>query len=573
MDFREDYVERLRGCLQDADDWYAIERCFREPVADDEIDDARPIVFAFGYMLVTDRKEQLQEHSGIFAPQFVIQGAIFPAPLSEIPEEMLPLWAAYAEVTNDLPLAASRFNDLLWVRRYGERAVDHAAAAIDAYLTLADGVKDMDLVDCLLRAIQISREIKDPGRLQSAVERAMVVAEEEMGEEEWRPGIPLNLLEAIVELKSDSRPEGLEDLLQTAGVRYANDPFIAQAVSELKVAVLPEEEREQLQLEQVERWREQAKKTTGLLRYSHLQQAHRLARTHDLREIADAILVEIQSMTPDDLELKRVSAEVKVPRAEIDAYVQSFATGPDSWQEALARFGAQGPPSGDVAANAKFNEEMAERYPLARILTTQVLGERSSLTFSAEDEAQQEKHDASQHEALRIRLWAPIGVEILAAIAEKFGHPDRKELVEFFTTDLIDREVATRIADGLLRFFDGDDDGALHILVPQIEAAIRGAAARLGIVVIRNPKGERPGGVRQLGALLHDFEGRLDESWRRYLVNALTDSLGFNLRDNVSHGLYGPVVRADVGIAVHIACFLQLWKPVGEDGQPEGTNG
>jgi hypothetical protein len=95
--------------------------------------------------------------------------------------------------------------------------------------------------------------------------------------------------------------------------------------------------------------------------------------------------------------------------------------------------------------------------------------------------------------------------------------------------------------------------------IPQLEAAIRSAAVSLQIVVIKNPQGERPGGVRQLGALLADLRGRMDEAWRRYLMTALNDSLGLNLRDLVSHGLYGPVSRADVAIALHIALHLRLW--------------
>lgn len=148
--------------------------------------------------------------------------------------------------------------------------------------------------------------------------------------------------------------------------------------------------------------------------------------------------------------------------------------------------------------------------------------------------------------------------------------PDRERLAEFFTTELIDREVAARIADGLLRFFDGDDDGALHILVPQLEAAIRATAARIGVVVIKTPHGGTPGGVRALGGILADLEGRLDESWRRYLANALTDPLGVNLRNQLSHGLHGQTARSDVAVAIHIACRLRLWRRGPEGADAEG---
>src|SRR5205085_1265448 len=191
---------------------------------------------------------------------------------------------------------------------------------------------------------------------------------------------------------------------------------------------LPPKGRATLALEQIERWRSEAQKGDGLLRYMHLQHALEIARKHGLSEQAKVILVELQSITPEDLDLKRISAEVNIPREKIDPYIKSFRE-QRSWQVALERFGAAGPP---VQADA--------------------------------------------HQ----------------------------------------------------RFFDDDDGGSLHIVIPQIEAVIRSAAAGLGIVVIKNPQGERPGGVRQLGALLADLGGRVDEPWRRYLVNALNDSLGLN---------------------------------------------
>jgi hypothetical protein len=201
------------------------------------------------------------------------------------------------------------------------------------------------------------------------------------------------------------------------------------------------------------------------------------------------------------------------------------------------------------------------------------MGPHGSVTAAAGSEEEHDRVDLAKHEAMQIGIWAPIGVEVLGAIKKAFGVPDRRGLTEFFTTELVDREVAARIADGVLRFFDGDDDGALHILIPQLEAAIRGAAARAGVVVIKTPRGATPGGVRALGGILADFKGRLDESWRRYLANALADPLGVNLRNQLSHGLHGPTASGDVAIAIQIACHLRLWRPSADapsdpDGDP-----
>lgn len=565
MRFREDYVERLRSCLAVSEGWHAVERCFREGVEEEGVDDARPVVFAFGYMLVASRREEIRERAGVFGAQWQIGGSVFPAPLIDVSDDMLQVWAEYADATKEHPVAASRLNDLLWVRRYGVRPIDHAHAAFDGYVALADSAESMDRVDCLLRAIEIASEIRDGESLKAAVEKAVSAIDDEIANrDEGRPGIPMNLLEAIVGLKPESRPERLQELLESAGQRYGEDPFIAQSVSELKVALSPAEEKDQLQRQQIERWREEAERATGILRYVRLQQALGLARTHGFTEIAEDILVAMQSMTVDDLELKPISAEIKIPRAEVDVHLKSYVNDSESWQDALARFGSEGPPSGDVAANRKLTEELAERYPVGRIFASQVIGPHGSPTVSAGTDEEHDRLDLAKNEALSIRVWAPLGIEILEVIKAAFGAPDRNELTDFFTTDLIDRAVASRIADAVLRFFEGDDDGALHILVPQIEAAIRGAAARIGTVVIKTPEGPNPGGVRALGGLLADLSGHIDESWRRYLANALTDVVGVNLRNQLSHGLYGPAARADAAIAIHIACYLRLWRRVDE---------
>lgn len=557
-----DYAERLRSCLQEDNDWHAAERCFREGLDDDEIEDSRPVVYAFGYMLVASRREQIRERAGVFGAQFEIGGTIFPAPLADIPDEMLEVWAAYAKAMNEFPLAASRLNDLLWVRRHGERPVDRARAAFDAYMGLAESGEGMELVDCILRSIEIAAEIKDKERLQAAIALALEVSRAEIADQsERRPGIPLNLFEAIIDLKPDERPDDLAELVDAAAERYGKDPFIAQSVSELKQALSDPEEREALQRRQVARWREEAQRGDGILRYSRLQQALGLARTNGFTETAEEVLLEMQSIDPADFDLKPITAEVEVPREEVEALLRSYSEESESWEGALKRFGSEGPPSGEAGDNAELTKELAEKYPLGRIFAIQIMGPHGSVVAQAGSEEEHDRVDLARHEAMRIHIWAPLGVEILDTIKTTFGVPDRAALTEFFATELIDQEVAARVADGVLRFLVGDEDGALHILVPQLEAAIRGAAARAGVVVIKTPRGATPGGVRALGGILADLAGRLDESWRRYLANALADPLGINLRNQLSHGLHGPTARGDVAIAIQIACHLRLWRP------------
>jgi hypothetical protein len=79
--------------------------------------------------------------------------------------------------------------------------------------------------------------------------------------------------------------------------------------------------------------------------------------------------------------------------------------------------------------------------------------------------------------------------------------------------------------------------------------------------VIREPRGERSGGVRSLGETLLSLRPVFgDESWWRYLWNALAEPLGLNLRNRLAHGLTeGNQLTA--AVLLHICCFLPLLRP------------
>jgi hypothetical protein len=106
-------------------------------------------------------------------------------------------------------------------------------------------------------------------------------------------------------------------------------------------------------------------------------------------------------------------------------------------------------------------------------------------------------------------------------------------------------------------FARGAYDDAAHALAPRIECTIREICRRAGLVVSREPIGPEPGGVRSLGHLLAALEGILDESWRRYLVNSLTEPLGVNLRNRIAHGLIGEAQAHDAALLIHVAAFLR----------------
>jgi hypothetical protein len=59
----------------------------------------------------------------------------------------------------------------------------------------------------------------------------------------------------------------------------------------------------------------------------------------------------------------------------------------------------------------------------------------------------------------------------------------------------------------------------------------------------------------------------LDLSWIRYLLNALVEPTGLNLRNRISHGLLDEAGQTEAVILLHIANFL---RGVTLSAQPDG---
>jgi hypothetical protein len=551
--------ERLTRSLSDCEDWWTAGDHFRETVDDAEIDSARPFVFALGYRLLEQRETEQRQVSGFaFGTAWRMNGNEFPPQLGTIDASIMDAWEDYV-ATADNPIALSRFHDLLWERRHGE-AHAHAQTAARAYIELTAGTwTPLNRSFCAMRALELARSIKDQDLILAAIERCVVLAREDMASEEWSPGVALRLIERLVELPQDVRPETARSLVDEAGERYGRDPFIAESVAELQGALSTAEERDGIWRRQVQHWRTVADESDSLLAYTHRQHALAMALNHGLSDLVDEIRVDLQSMTVDELDLKEISTEVSFTKEEMEQYLAVFLDR-ESWQEALASFGAHGPPTGQVEANEVAVREAAADFPLRWLIPTQVIGPHRSLTYSAVSDEQRLRHQTAAQEGYGLVIFAPLAVRVLAGIIDRFGAPDQDALIDFLAGGLIDRDLATALAEAIGYYWRGEHDAAGHLLSPRIEATVRSLCVTMGIPVTKPQRGEEPGGVLTLGSLLDELEGRMDESWRRYLAHLLVDPLGLNLRNDISHGLIPAVDQYKAALLVHAVSHLAILR-------------
>jgi len=560
------WLPRLSAALDGAADWHAVELTLSKGLAEEERDESRALVFAFGYRLLVPRSDDGRAVYGCaFAPMIEAGPDVtFPPRLETLPEEVVAELEEWIEIV-DSTIVQSRIHDLLWELRRGVRPDLHARSAARAYLTLAAGEwHPLHRVDCATRALELGRSVRDTGLMAESAAVLVQLADTEMAGDQRRPGITLHALAPVVELNAGDRPEALAGLLDRALKRYAPDPWIEQSVRDLQAALADPDDRAEIWRAEVERWREEATNAKGLLRHVHLQHALQLGQTYGLTEVAEEILRELQTITPSDLDLKPVGFEVKFPTEEIQRFIEHIGSLPSA-PEALTAFGLYGPPIRDPVQTREVLSEIAKQFPVHRLFPKQRIGPYASVIWEASTPEDHDRLELAEHETLQIEVFAHASVRVLAGIVDHFGVPPRSTLDQFFAGGAADESTHEHLADGVFRYFAGDFLGATHVLAAAIEAYLRALAAQVGVVVIRLPDGEIPGGVRALGAILASLNSRMDEAWRRYLVNALTDPLGLNLRNNIAHGLgladSATAAAPLVHVACHARCLVQEEEP------------
>ncbi len=561
VEMADDTLLRIvEEAADDAPDWHTVGTRLRKRTSSSPDDPIKVFVWAFEYMLLPLTEPGGREQWGPYAPCFEGAHGVFPPRLSGVEDKCLAAWAEVGEASGN-PIVRSRLRDLLWERRWTKRPDLHARLAIDAYIALGDGSwTSLDRAYCLIRALELARAVGDSERLERVIPLCARASRTSMAASEAEPGVALRLIRGLMWLPVEVQPSDLDDLLEQAERTYAGRPSVTQTVLDLKAsrskdpAVI-----RQLRLRQVDRWRREASRETGLRRLHRLEKALELARNYGFTEIAEELRRDLQRIGPEEMDLKVVSVQADLPAAEFDNLISAFLDTPD-WRVSLSRFGGYGPPSGDYQANvAQVNNQMRE-FPLQFLVTKIVLGADNAPIRIVTSQEDHRDVALSQHEAMRIAFWGTVAADVLDRVCQQHGEPEAVELARFFVTPLIPEDIAERIGRALLLYWRGQPDESAHLMVPRIETTIRAIARESGLAIIHEPYGEKPGGVRPLGELLRDLRGFLDESWQRYLWNLLCDPPGTNLRNRIAHGLLPRVERAEAALLIHAACYLRLLR-------------
>ncbi len=571
--------ERIADALRATDaetSWHEVSNSFRALDPDGEDLTVRPFYFAFSYTLLERISPRRDRVGGPFGSRIAGEGWRFPPEVSTIEDVDVQAWIdAFEEI--DSPVVKARVGDLLFERRAGSRPDLYARGASDALLALVDREEwaDIERTRLLSRALELAQAVGDRERAETAIARILAFAKYELDNSESKPGVCLRPLRSLVDLMPKDRPDNLDELLVRAADRFGADPSLMDNIVELRVRLLDEEGRRQLRQDQVARWREEATEGDGLLRAFRLEKALEIARTFGLNTEADELRKELGDFDPEQLNLEEISAEVEMPREEVERFLSNFRDAA-SWQDALRFLAVQPPPGGSPADLETFVEELMAEVPLQFLVTKSIIGPESAGAIFRADSPEKHKRAAmSEQRAHAASFWALLAADGLDAIADTFSRPSHDELTEFFTGELVDVDAAERMARALELYWDGHSDESAHILVPRIEQVIRGLARRVGVPVYREPIGNEPGGVETLGTLLRAITPVFaNGGLHAYFVVLLVDPLGLNFRNRIAHGLVGKVQKPATALLLQVACVLsglQMGTPDEQAKPPPGS--
>ena len=487
--------------------------------------------------------------------------------VAEIDEEILAHWIVRAASAKH-PVMSARYADLAWeIGRYLKRPakdpqdspkpitldipVSLAQSAIDGYLDAVERGLAEDEYHCwnfLDRAIGLSISLNDEGRVARA-KAALFDYYRKMASGNgkflwWR--LSDLTAERGKALRLDERDKkAIVESLEAALSRHSDikdkerfDPHAAMSAAHHLISRLgnaPEEIRRVVK-RAAGAFEDIAKEASGILAISWLEDLIPRYRNAGLLEDAARVERAIRHRAEQALgEMKQISVPVEIPREEMDKWADAVVG--SSLQQALGQIAFHCMAREENAK--KTVQEMAEKTPLSSMMTATVMGADGFTTATINSVDDDLEGRAIQHAADAFNWKAPFLYVALNRAKEKYGFDLEAVIAHVNGAPFFAPSREPLLREGLAAWLAEDAVKAIHVLVPQVEAACRDLLAALGAPVMKHDA--KTGGfeVIGMGAVLNHpaFRKGVPQDIRFHLRALYSDVRGVNLRNHLAHGM------------------------------------
>ncbi len=268
---------------------------------------------------------------------------------------------------------------------------------------------------------------------------------------------------------------------------------------------------------------------------SWLQHAHDVYISFNMKESAERVSKKISEVGPEVLEsMQEFSHSMEIPREKLSAYLDSMTSG--GLENTLNRIAIHFIPKKDQVEQQVLS--LAKNHPLTYFFTKTLQDHKgrpvATIGGIEEDLEGHVIHQLSQNMSLDsffLKHSFKKTLEVYEVSAD--------DLTSFILQSPIFEESKNDIVKkGVKAYLEEDYMPAIHILIPQVEAAIRTLVELMGGATLRK---NRQGGLqlRTFDDLLRDesVENCFGEDSSFYFRMLFTDQRGWNMRNDVCHGI------------------------------------
>ena len=478
--------------------------------------------------------------------------------------EILEYWEERSRKARH-PILKLRYADLVW--DFSKNILDKsphfsiAHTVIDSTIAVATTnchKYETNVIKKLERALLVALSINDSGRINEL--RETIIQYEDKIAEDKKPGLwgfsfDLLLKNKKVPISDELRQKIIQDLedrltkLSDTSNKENLEPWAAESTA-LRLAgyyrSTKQKENTRTVLLKFGKAFEAASEDASALQASGwLQRVHSVYLEYGLREEAEIIAIKLKEIGPKvNEEMKPISHEMKISDEDMQKYINSIIG--DDLESTFVRIAAHYVPKKDQVENQL--KDLAQKAPISYLVPRQIQdhqGRPIAFIGSLEDDLIGNiVHLSSQN----MRISAAFLRRVIEEFISRFKVTPPKIIDFFYKSPAFDEDKREIIFSGIKAYMENNQLSAIHLLIPQIESAFRKLVEHTGGSVLKPSRG---GGMhlKTLDEIIRDQRviNIFGEDMSLYFRILLTDQRGWNLRNDVCHGI-SPAATFQVNI-------------------------
>lgn len=472
-------------------------------------------------------------------------------PLSQVTPKTIDYWEKRGSEAAH-PVLVSRYLGLVWDFSFkvknskpnhliGERYVTSLLAVVKGRLYKEPTYAKIKVKRALSVALSLNNE-----KLINETKYVIIALEKEIGVDEkpGRWGFVYDLLYAGK--KNLLSNKELEEMIMSLETKMSNlkssDPWACKAAVNRLADYYNRSQRSE-DVKRVlfvlgESYLSYAEKSSSIHAAGYIEELYHIFNHYKLNKEANELLVKLREEQKKTIsEFKRIATTVDIPNEKIKQYVEKVLKG--SGDEIFIRILLAHIPS--LKSTEKDLSRVSKKHPIRYLMKTGIVDQKGRTVAqigSIED-------DFEGHKAVHFsNLLKTNGVllHIVLKEAVKRNLLTASSMMSFLQKScILGKERYLIIEQGITEYLKENHIVSIHLLVPQFEEAIRNLIEINGGNILTYK-----GGAYQLKTFDHLLKHSivkevLGEDMSFYYRILFTESRGWNLRNNLAHGLIDPV--------------------------------